>query len=92
MKGLHLFIYGKVQGVFFRKSTQTKAVSLNVAGWVRNRKDGRVEVYAQGSEDALVSLLQWCGKGPKLAKVNQVDTKWIPSINEVSDFEIRQTV
>ena len=92
MKGLHLFIYGRVQGVFFRKSTQTKAVSLNVAGWVRNRKDGRVEVYAQGSEDALVSLLQWCGKGPKLAKVNQVDTKWIPSSNEVSDFEIRQTV
>ena len=92
MKGLHLFVQGKVQGVFFRKSTQQKAISLRIVGWVRNRKDGRVEVYAQGREEALILLLQWCGKGPKLAKVERVDMDWLDPRDDISNFEIRETV
>ena len=54
MKGLHLLIFGTVQGVFFRKSTQQKALALGLVGWVRNRKEGTVEVYAEGEEEGEV--------------------------------------
>jgi len=51
MKGrAHIFVSGWVQGVFFRDQTQKWAVSLQITGWVRNLKDGRVEVIAEGEK------------------------------------------
>ena len=91
MKGLHLLIFGTVQGVFFRKSTQQKALALGLVGWVRNRKEGTVEVYAEGEEEGLISLLKWCGNGPKLAKVTRVDASWQESGGHVTSFDIRRT-
>ena len=91
MKGLHLLIFGTVQGVFFRKSTHLEAIKLKLNGWVRNRKDGSVEVYAEGPEDALIQLLQWSGKGPPMSKVVKVTTTWSKFSDEFNAFEIRQT-
>jgi acylphosphatase len=91
MKGLHLLIFGTVQGVFFRKSAHVEATKLKLKGWVRNRKNGSVELYAEGGEDSLVKMLHWCGKGPPMSKVVRVTTTWSEFSDEFNSFEIRQT-
>lgn len=75
MLALHLLITGTVQGVFFRASTQQKAVELGLTGWVRNTDDGKVEVHAEGDEDSLSALQEWCQYGPKHAQVEKCDVQ-----------------
>jgi acylphosphatase len=70
--GMHCFISGKVQGVWYRASTQDKAVSLGLTGWARNLEDGRVEVKAFGTRQQLAELHAWLKIGPELAKVTDV--------------------
>jgi acylphosphatase len=68
----HLFISGHVQGVGFRASLEATARGLQLAGWVRNRHDGRVEAVVQGPAHAVGSLVQWCHHGPTAARVDAV--------------------
>lgn len=68
-----LVIAGRVQGVGFREATVDAARAAGVAGWVRNRADGTVEVLVQGSPDAVDRLVAWCRRGPPLARVIGVD-------------------
>lgn len=68
-----IFISGRVQGVFFRESTRNFASTLKLVGYVRNRRDGRVEVLVAGEEEAVYSLIKWLKIGPKLAKVSTID-------------------
>jgi acylphosphatase len=70
--GMHCFVSGKVQGVWFRVSTQDQANDLGLTGWVRNVSDGRVEVLACGERDKLEKLYAWLKEGPELAKVTDV--------------------
>lgn len=76
-------ISGRVQGVWFRASAQEEAKKLNLTGWARNLQDGRVEVLACGSEQALSEFYHWLCQGPELAKVDEVLSE--PSTWE--DFE-----
>ena len=76
---LHIFISGKVQGVWFRASTQSQAEKLGVTGWVRNLPDGRVEVLACGDRAQLTSLVTWLHQGPPDASVSRVETLEIPT-------------
>lgn len=69
MKTYHIFVSGRVQGVFFRANTVREAKKLEIKGWVRNTKDKRVEIIAQGSEKNIKEFLKWLEKGPLLAKV-----------------------
>ena len=66
-------VEGKVQGVWFRGSTQEQARKLGVHGWAKNLPDGRVEVLMCGSEEAVFLLQQWLYQGPPLAKVSGVE-------------------
>ena len=68
-----LVISGRVQGVGFREATVDAARAAGVAGWVRNRADGTVEVLVQGSPDAVDRLVAWCRRGPPLARVTGVE-------------------
>jgi len=68
------FVSGRVQGVFFRASTQRQAERLGLRGWAVNLPDGRVEVLAVGSAAALQQLGDWLHEGPPTAKVLGVDT------------------
>lgn len=68
----HLFISGLVQGVGFRAALENSARALQLAGWVRNRRDGRVEALVQGPEAAVQTLVQWCHHGPPAARVDAV--------------------
>ncbi len=87
-KRVQLIIHGKVQGVFFRASTQDKANELRLTGFVRNKEDGTVEVVAEGERDQLQKLVDWCRKGPQLSHVDDVQLDWQPYIAQFEEFMI----
>ena len=70
-----MFVSGRVQGVFFRQSTQLKSQSLGVGGWVRNLPDGRVEAVFEGEESAVNAMVDYCSHGPSAARVNNIEVK-----------------
>ena len=74
---VNITVHGRVHGVYFRTSTQAKALQLSLTGWVRNLPNGTVEVHAEGSRDSLDKLIKWCQKGPPLANVSRCDLDWI---------------
>jgi len=87
-KRVHLIIQGKVQGVFFRASTKDKARELGLSGFVRNKEDGTVEVVAEGDQEQLQKLVDWCHIGPDHSCVNAVQLDWQPYIAQVEKFTI----
>jgi acylphosphatase len=72
----HVWISGRVQGVFFRASTVDEAVARGVDGWVRNSSDGRVEAALEGEGSAVEAMIAWCRKGPPAARVSSVEVVW----------------
>jgi acylphosphatase len=70
-------VAGRVQGVFYRASTRSRAESLGVTGHARNLPDGRVEVLACGPSAAVESLCEWLWAGPPAASVTRVDVEEI---------------
>jgi len=72
----HVYVSGRVQGVFFRDSARGKARSLGVGGWVRNLPDGRVEAVFEGTRDAVEEMVRWCGEGPPHARVENVESSY----------------
>ncbi len=68
-------VIGKVQGVFFRKSTREKARELGIMGWVRNEPDGSVLVEIEGPQQALILMESWLKTGPARAKVENLIVK-----------------
>lgn len=71
-------VKGKVQGVYFRASTQDKAEELGLTGEVRNLPDGNVEVIACGRDEQVQRLLEWCHVGPPRAEVEEVLVEELP--------------
>lgn len=87
----HVFVAGRVQGVFFRVETRYHANRRNVVGWIRNTLDGRVEAIFEGEEDDVEKLIEFCGSGPSSAQVTQIDVQWQKYTGEFADFKIRKT-
>lgn len=85
---IHCFVSGKVQGVWFRASTESQAKRLGITGWARNLADGRVEVMAFGGKEKLAELYQWLQHGPELAEVSNVSYEELPW-QEVNEFTVR---
>jgi len=86
---VHMIISGRVQGVFFRANTKSKAQSLNLSGWVKNLSDGSVEVVAEGPHDILADFVRWCHRGPAAATVDGIDIEWELATGELTQFGIR---
>lgn len=86
----HVWVSGKVQGVFFRDSTRDQAQRRGVRGWVRNLKDGRVEAVFEGPQESVDALVHWCKTGPELARVTNVERVSEPE-EPLAGFEIRST-
>ena len=84
----HVIIHGRVQGVFFRLETQKAARRYGAAGWVRNLPDGTVEAVMEGPAEAVEALLNWCKRGPRMSRVDQVDTVREPYTGEYVDFAV----
>lgn len=88
LKQVLVVVRGRVQGVFFRASTQREARRLGLVGWVANRADGAVELCAEGEEGALQELVAWAHHGPSGARVDEVDVQWRGFGGDHSDFRI----
>lgn len=87
-EGIHCYISGRVQGVFYRDSTRKRAIELGITGFVKNLPDGRVELMAFGSEEKLKELETWLWQGPPRAKVESVTCEKIPAKDNLRSFEI----
>jgi len=85
----HVFVSGKVQGVFFRSETRREAKKRGVKGWVRNLPDGRVEAIFEGEEKSVKELIEFCKRGPPGARVTNVEVFWESPTGEFKDFEIK---
>jgi acylphosphatase len=81
-------VYGRVQGVFFRMETQREARRCEVAGWVKNRRDGTVEALFQGEQPHVTAMVAWCHHGPAGARVDKVDVSWQVPGEALSGFDI----
>jgi acylphosphatase len=76
--------------VSYRAYTQHEATQLGLTGWVRNCIDGRVELVAEGEQEALQQLVLWCHQGPPAAHVTHVETQWEAVTGADRAFEIRR--
>jgi acylphosphatase len=83
-----VIIGGRVQGVFFRYTTQEVANRLNVLGWVKNRWDCKVEAVFEGEREKVEEMVEWCRKGPPDAHVKNIDTYWDDYLGEFDHFSI----
>lgn len=82
-------IQGKVQGVWYRASTQRQARKLGLVGYVQNELDGSVFAVAQGNKESLQALVAWCKEGPPFARVDKVIITEVEA-QQFEDFEVRR--
>ena len=87
----HVWVSGRVQGVWFRDSCQREARRLGVAGWVRNCADGTVEAVMAGDARALDALRQWARRGPPGSRVDRVEESDAPGEGPFEDFSQRES-
>jgi len=85
----HVYISGRVQGVFFRSETQDEAVKQNVTGWVKNLPDRRVEAVFEGEKENVEKVVEFCRRGPYGARVTKVDVHWQNFTGEFKNFKIK---
>jgi acylphosphatase len=72
----HVWVSGRVQGVWFRASARDEAMRRQVRGWIRNLPDDRVEAVFVGPEDQVRAMVDWCRSGPPSADVDEVEVDW----------------
>jgi len=87
---VHIRVYGRVQGVFFRAFIKSVADELGLTGWVRNVEDGSVEIVAEGDDEKLQKLIAEARRGPPMAFVERIDVEWGDYTGEFQDFRIRR--
>jgi acylphosphatase len=85
----HVFVTGRVQGVFFRVETKRAADRYDVNGWICNLPDGRLEAVFEGEKDVVNALVAFCKHGPSGAKVENVDLTWETYTGEFDRFKIK---
>ena len=90
MARAHMFVSGRVQGVFYRKHVQEMARNMRLAGWVRNVIDGRVEIVAEGKKEQIEQFLKECKEGSTLARVQGIEIEYENYAGEFADFEVRE--
>jgi len=84
-----LLISGRVQGVFYRAETREAALKHRLTGWVRNRPDGGVEALLEGDKQDVEKVIDWCGKGPPAARVDEVLVNWEEPAGDLERFSIK---
>lgn len=89
MKYKQIVLSGKVQGVFFREFVRKAATPLGLVGYVRDTRDGKVEIVVGGDEKKIEKLVSECRKGPLLADVKSVEVKDLDLDEEFDGFYVR---
>jgi acylphosphatase len=72
----HVWVSGRVQGVFFRVYAEDEAKFRKVSGWIQNASDGRVEGIFEGDRTAVEAMIRWCYRGSPAADVRGVEVQW----------------
>jgi acylphosphatase len=85
----HVFVSGRVQGVFFRSQTKHNADRHDVKGWVRNLPDGRLEAVFEGEKETVQTLIDFCKHGPSGARVTNIDLMWETYTGTLDKFKIK---
>ena len=85
----HAIVSGRVQGVFFRDTTQREARRLGVDGWVRNLDDGTVEAVFEGDAPSVEAMLDFCRRGPERARVDRLEVEATQPLEGLAGFEVR---
>ena len=85
----HVYVSGRVQGVFFRGEAQDEARRYGLTGWVRNLADGRVEAIFEGEKENVEKLIEFCRRGPTGARVTKVDVTWEDYTEQFKSFTMR---
>jgi acylphosphatase len=85
----HVYVSGRVQGVFFRSETRDEAARHAVTGWVRNLPDGRVEAVFEGEKENVDKLVDFCRRGSIGARVAKVEVTWETYTGDFKNFQIR---
>ena len=88
-KQTHISIFGIVQGVFFRVSAASVARKMQLSGYARNLPNSSVEVLAEGEEEKLKRMIEWCKQGPPGAHVDHIEVEWCEATNRFQSFQIR---
>lgn len=91
MARAHVFVSGKVQGVFYRDTTKKEAEKRGVHGWVRNLRDGRVEAVFEGEKAQVDEMVAWCRTGSPLSRPTHVERIDDEREEGFQGFEIRST-
>jgi acylphosphatase len=84
----HVYVSGRVQGVFFRNEIANFAERLGVTGWVRNLSDGRVEALFEGEKEKIEEEIEFCKRGPPGAAVQNLQVKWEEYTGEFREFNV----
>ncbi len=84
----HVWISGRVQGVFFRAYAEDEASFRQVAGWIRNAADGRVEAAFEGSPASVDAMIRWCHRGSPASAVTGVEVRW-EAVRGETGFRVR---
>lgn len=87
-KRVNAFYSGRVQGVGFRFTAEAVARDLGIVGWVKNLRDGRVEVLAEGEEATLKEFLEKIAREMS-SYIRHAEVSWEPATGEFNDFGIR---
>lgn len=90
MTRVRLVINGRVQGVNFRSHARERAERAGVTGWIRNRDDGAVEIVAEGEDGAVASFARWCERGPRLARVDGIETEALSGARRYTEFSVTE--
>lgn len=86
---VHVYISGRVQGVFYRSETVYEARKRKVTGWIQNLPDGKVEAVFEGEEAEVTKMVEFCRRGPPAAEVTSIQLLKEPYSGEYTDFEAR---
>ena len=89
MKAVQARVYGRVQNVYYRAGAQAAGDRLGLRGWVMNVADGSVALHAQGSDEAVDAMLEWCAVGPPAARVERIDVAEAELDESLLRFEVR---
>jgi len=84
----HVWVSGRVQGVYFRAYAEDEAAFRKVQGWIRNLRDGRVEAVFEGPPASVETMLQWCHRGSPASQVSNVLVVWEAPAGE-QGFRVR---
>ncbi len=88
-KAVRALVSGRVQQVGYRQTCRSRARSLDLVGWVRNLRDGRVEIFAQGNPESVDRLINWTWVGPSGARVTGVESDNVAIDANLTDFFIQ---